>query len=127
MYSFSVRAKEWKLLPSSIRIADVTINAINSEIKQTGQVMVFLGAAEKYVKLPFKYYQLRKILSIRASFSPQRVIIKISGKFILNVNSSFNFMVVVLSANVPHAYRQFNWTNFENIRTRFKIKIKDKT
>ena len=122
IYSVKVNSRAWKTVSANNRFVDFEITSLSESVRLTGKVFVFIEVAAKHAVLPFAYYQFRKALSIQATFDNGRVFISISGNFIPNVNSHFNFKVLVVEPKTPKKYKEFNWENYPLVKKAFKLK-----
>lgn len=116
IYSLTVKAKNWQTVNSTERFLDIAIPGITEEIVNDGLVMMYLSEGDKYLALPFNYYQVKSILSFQPSYEKGHIYITIFGNFILNINEYYQFKLIV----VPHATvaknKNLNWKNYDVVK-----------
>ncbi len=111
-YSVIVSAKNWRSINYTERFVDIPIEEISENILEEGLVMVYLIEGDKYIALPFNYYQVRRILSFQPSFEPGHVYIGIYGNFIVNVSAKYEFKILVISKEILKQNKNTNWNDF---------------
>lgn len=110
-YNVIVSAKNWRLINSTERFVDIPIAEISESILDDGLVMIYLLEGNKYLALPFNYYQVRRILSFQPSFEPGHAYINIYGNFILNVSAKYEFKILIISKEILKRNKNKNWTD----------------
>jgi hypothetical protein len=120
-YTIHVKAKGWKSLSSRSRFVKLHIPALTEEALQGSVISVYMQEQDRCAQLPFSYYQRRKAVSIKALFSREKLLIRIIGSFILNVNSRFTFKLLVSAPDLSKRYRELDWQNYEALKQAFKL------
>lgn len=113
-YNVVVSAKNWKRLNCTERFVDIPIEEISEHILDKGLVMVYLVEGNKYLALPFNYYQVRRVLSFQPSFEPGHAYINIFGNFILNVSAKYEFKILIISKEILKSNNNKNWNDYLN-------------
>jgi len=113
-YNVIVSARNWRMLNCNERFIDIPIKEITETILDKGLVMVYLVEGEKYLALPFNYYQVRRVLSFQPSFEPGHAYINIFGNFILNVSAKYEFKVLIISKEILNRNKNKNWNELFN-------------
>lgn len=115
IFSFRVRAREWRRLSSVEREVEVPVPAISAEIMSRGSVMVYLSEGARHLALPFTYYQVGRASFFQPSYEEGKVVLTILGHFILNVNAGYTFRVVVVSGERLARSGNGNWSNYDEV------------
>jgi len=110
-YNVIVSAKNWRLINSTERFIDIPIAEISESILDEGLVMIYLLEGNKYLALPFNYYQVRRILSFQPSFESGHAYINIYGNFILNVSAKYEFKILIISKEILKRNKNKNWND----------------
>lgn len=113
-YNVIVSARNWRMLNCKERFVDLPIKEITETVLDKGLVMVYLIEGEKYLALPFNYYQVRRVLSFQPSFEPGHAYINIFGNFILNVSAKYEFKVLIISEEILNRNKNKNWNELFN-------------
>lgn len=111
-YSLIVSAKNWRIINSAECFVDIPISEISESVLNEGLVMIYLIEGDKYLALPFNYYQVRRILSFQPSFEPGHVYISIYGNFIVNVSAKYEFKILVISKEILKRNKNKDWNNY---------------
>ncbi|MDP1799812.1 MAG: hypothetical protein Q8L81_00570 [Bacteroidota bacterium] len=99
-YTITVSSKNWQTVNGTERFVDIPIKEITENILNEGLVMIYLIEGDKYLALPFNYYQVRRILSFQPSFEPGHAYISIYGNFIMNVSAKYEFKLLIISKDI---------------------------
>jgi hypothetical protein len=118
LFSFTIKARQWKRLTELDHFAEVAIPSIQESILKSGAVFVYLSEAGRHVALPFTYYQVRRALSFQPSYEKGYIYINILGNFILNIHDTYTFRVLVVNAPRLKGFRKINWNNYEEVKRR---------
>lgn len=121
VHSFSVAARDWKLLSGTNRYVGIVVPSITEQAITNGKVLVFLDVSGRQVRLPFLYHQAHGSACIRSVQEAGKVYISILGQFIPSVHNSFGFKVVVVYGKVPSRFKWLNWESYASIRKAFHI------
>ncbi|HEV8081006.1 MAG TPA: hypothetical protein VGP43_09850 [Chitinophagaceae bacterium] len=115
-YTVIVSAKNWRRVNCSERFVDIPIEEITGSVLDEGLVMIYLTEGDKYLALPFNYYQVRRILSFQPSFEPGHAYISIYGNFITNVSARYEFKLLIVSKEILKNERNRNWNDFNALK-----------
>lgn len=115
-FTFVVNARNWRRSSSTDRYVQVSVPDITSKIMHNGAVIIYLCEAGKNLALPFTYYQVRHAMSFQPSYEEGYVYINILGNFILNVNASYLFNVLIVNAKGLSRFRHLDWYNYEEVK-----------
>ena len=111
-YTFIVSAKDWQTVNNTDRFVDINVPTITKTILNKGCVTIYLIQEDKYLALPFNYYQIRKIISFQPSYEPGHAYINIYGNFVLNVNTHYKFKLLVVSPQELLKNKNLDWQNY---------------
>lgn len=121
VFSFTVNARNWKELSAFDRSIDVLIPEITDSIVKKGTVVMYLNELKKHVPLPFTYYQIRHMVCFQPSYEPGHAYINILGNFIINVNTSYTFKILVVNPKAMPIFKETDWNNYNQVITNLKI------
>lgn len=115
LFSFHVKPRDWQLSSSTDRQVDISLPCITDSVLRGGAVIIYLNEAGKNVSLPFTYYQIRRIISFQPSYEKGHAYVNILGNFILSMNTSYAFKILVVNAKALKQFKDLNWHNFNAV------------
>lgn len=122
LFTFTVTARQWRELSGTDRYVKVPLPDITRKIISDGAVIIYLNEADKNLSLPFTYYQVRRAMSFQPSYDEGHVYVNILGNFILNINSSYTFSVLVIDAAGLLRFKDVNWYNYNEVKRVLRFK-----
>lgn len=121
VFSFTVNARSWKELSALDRSIDVLIPEITDSIVKRGTVVIYLNEFKKHVPLPFTYYQMRHMVCFQPSYEPGHAYINILGNFIVNVNTTYTFNVLVVNPIAMTIFKETDWNNYSQVMASLNV------
>lgn len=121
VFSFTVTARNWKEVSAFDRSIDIMIPEITDSVVKKGTVIFYLNELKKHVPLPFTYYQIRHMVCFQPSYEPGHAYINILGNFIININSSYTFKILVVNPKAMAIFKETDWNNYSQVMTHLKI------
>ena len=115
LFSFFVNPRDWRHSSHIDRQVDVLLPCITDSILKEGAVIIYLNEAGKNVSLPFTYYQIRRAMSFQPSYEKGHAYVNILGHFILSMNTSYAFKILVVNAKALKQFKDLNWYNFNAV------------
>ena len=123
LFSFHVNPRDWQPSSSTDRQVDISLPCITDSVLKEGAVIIYLNEAGKNVSLPFTYYQVRRAMSFQPSYEKGHVYVNILGHFILSMNTSYAFKILVVNAEALKQFKDLNWYNFNAVDSVLKKDI----
>lgn len=121
VFSCTVNARNWKALSTFDRSIDILIPDITDTIVKQGTVLIYLNEFKKFVPLPFTYCQIRHMVCFQPSYEPGHAYINILGNFIINVNTSYTFKILVVNPEATAIFKDTDWNNYSQVIARLKV------
>lgn len=121
VFSFTATARNWKEMSAFDRSIAIKIPEITDSIVKKGTVVIYLNELKKHVPLPFTYYQIRHMVCFQPSYEQGRAYINILGNFIINVNTSYTFKILVVTPKAIGIFKETDWNNYNQAIANLKV------